>query len=347
MAEISVIIPSYNHAAYIGKAVESVLSQTTRDLELLVVDDGSRDNSLQVLQGFQDTRMRVIAQSNQGADAAINRGIQKSCGRYLAILNSDDYYAPSRLEKALAAFARAPELSLLCTYIQVIDSTGQLLGIKHGYKDLEPWLLAHPERSFRAGDDLRAALLTENYCATTSNYIFSRAAFEQFGPFRPLRYAHDWDFALRATRVAALEVLPEPLVYYRIHAHNTIRENQAAMIFEICWILAVHLPLAMQSGPLAERPAEEWIDPLLHSVYTYQFDRVLAMLLAMNLAQDEALALQLLDPANPLRAQFISHIQEELSQTAQPATPTVHLRYPWIPMRLRRVLGRVKRAVLK
>ena len=341
MPQISIVIPSFNHAAYIGRAVESVLAQTLTDLELVVIDDGSHDQSLRVLEAFRDPRLRVIAQENQGAHAAINRGVRESCGPYLAVLNSDDYYAPDRLEKALAVFQIRPDLGLVCSHIQVIDAEGRLLGVKHGYRDLEPWLLEHPERSFRAEDDLRAALLTENFCSTTSNYVFSRAVFDQVGPFLPLRYAHDWDFALRATRGAELVLLPEPLVYYRIHAHNTIRENRAAMIFEICWILAVHLPQAIQAGPLAARPSDQWIEPLLHSVYTYQFDRVLALLLALNLAEDKERAAQLLDTNNPLRERFLAFIQDGLQQTAQPAPSLGVLR------RVRRVLGRLKRAVLR
>ncbi|MFC2055915.1 hypothetical protein ACFLV7_16710, partial [Chloroflexota bacterium] len=68
------------------------------------------------------------------------------------------------------------------------------------------------------------------------------------GEFLPLRYAHDWDFALRMARVAQMVLLPEPLVNYRVHDENTIREDQPAMIFEICWILAVHLPDHMEDA---------------------------------------------------------------------------------------------------
>ena len=99
MPKISVIIPSYNHAAYIGEAVHSVLTQSEGDLDLIVVDDGSTDSSLKVLERFTDHRLRVIAQTNQGAHAAINRGLQAASGNYLAILNSDDVYHPQRLEK--------------------------------------------------------------------------------------------------------------------------------------------------------------------------------------------------------------------------------------------------------
>ncbi|NCT22276.1 cell wall biosynthesis glycosyltransferase, partial [bacterium] len=91
-----------------------------------------------------------------------------------------------------------------------------------------PWLLEVPERSFRAGSDLHKALLTENYWSTTSNFVFPRRWFEAVGEFRPLRYAHDWDFALRMASVARMVLLPEVLMRYRVHAANTIREDRAA-----------------------------------------------------------------------------------------------------------------------
>ena len=97
MADVSVVIPSYNHAAYIREAVDSVLSQSLSDLELIVVDDGSQDESLDILAGYSDRRFHLYTQLNQGAHAAINRGLHAAAGDYLAILNSDDAYHPQRL----------------------------------------------------------------------------------------------------------------------------------------------------------------------------------------------------------------------------------------------------------
>ncbi len=108
-------------------------------------------------------------------------------------------------------------------------------------------MLEKPERSFRAGNDLAEALLTENYLGTSSNFVFSRGCYQEVGEFRPLRYMHDWDFALRLARVAPLCLLPEPLLRYRVHPQNTIRQDQPAMIFELCWILAVHYPVQPQA----------------------------------------------------------------------------------------------------
>jgi len=339
MPEVSVVIPSYNHARFICQAVDSVLSQTLSDLELIVVDDGSRDNSLDLLRQYKDPRMRVIVQENQGAHAAINRGMGETSGEFLTILNSDDFYASDRLEKLVAALRDNPHAGLACSHIQVIGQNNALLGVKHGYHDLVPWMLQNPQRSFRGGEDLRAALLTENYCATTSNYVFTRTWYRKVGSFRPLRYAHDWDFALRLTRVADLILVPEPLVNYRIHANNTIRENQAAMIFEICWILSVHLPQSIRTGWFKDAEFDQHMDQLLYSIYTYGFDRVLSILLLLKLDEDETLALQVLEQDHPIRKNCLAFIGDQLRREAKPEPHEMLLRV-W------RMLRRIKRAVL-
>jgi GT2 family glycosyltransferase len=317
MAEISVIIPSYNHAAYIGEAVRSVLSQSMADLELIVVDDGSQDNSLEVLAGFSDARLRIDRQVNQGAHAAINRGLRQATGDYLAILNSDDAYHPQRLEKLVALLKNNPAIGLAGSYIQLIDQQGKSLGIKHGYRDCEPWALENPGRSFRAGDDLKAALLTENYFATSSNFVFPIRWFEQVGEFRPLRFTHDWDYALRLANLAELALVPEPLMLYRVHASNTIRQDRATMLFEICWIMAVHLPPYVLGAPRSSDPGalpaspgeslEKRVEGLLHSIYTGQCDRLLEVMLLQNLHTSLDQALQLLDESDPIRAVYLDY----------------------------------------
>ena len=314
MPLVSVIIPSYNHAAYIRESVGSVLAQTLTDLELIVVDDGSQDQSVQILRSFSDVRMRVFVQENRGAHAAINRGLAESSGEYLAILNSDDVYLPNRLEILVSMMKSNPSIGLISSYLEVIDQSGKPLGVKKGYRTLEPWVLAHPERSFRASNDLRAALLTENYLATTSNYLFPRSIYERVGSFSPLRYAHDWDFALRVVQIADLAVVPEPLVRYRVHGANTISENRVDMVFEICWILAVHLPQQIADKEwFGALPLESRVDQLLHSIYTYGCDRVLVGLLLQKIYDDGELAMDLLNPRNAIRARYIDMLSECLA----------------------------------
>ena len=309
MAKISVVIPSYNHAEFISEAINSVLAQTEPNFELIIVDDGSTDDSLEVISGFIDPRLTVLTQTNQGAHAAINRGLGEASGKYLAILNSDDVYLPQRLEKIVTSFERDSELGVVGSYIEIIDDQNKSLGIKHGFKDCSPWPLENPERSFRVGSDLKAALLTENYWSTTSNFVFTRETLERVGKFRPLRYAHDWDFALRAARNTKLALLPEPLMCYRVHERNTIREDQAAMIFEICWCLAVHLPEGVEDEQFYnEFSIQNRIDQLLNSVYTYGCDRVLSIMLLYKLHENPEEALNLLEPGNAVREEYMRFI---------------------------------------
>lgn len=336
---VSVVIPSFNHAQFITQAVQSVLTQTEEDLELIVVDDGSQDNTLEVLAAFDDPRMKIIVQENRGAHAAINRGLALANGRFLAILNSDDLYSPQRLERLTQLLESEPDVSLAGSYIEVIDAHGRPQGIKEGYHTLEPWPLEKPHLSFRQGSDLRAALLTENYFATTSNFVMRREWFERIGPFRPLRYTHDWDFALRAALASRVALLPEPLLKYRIHGANTIRENQAAMIFEICWCLAVHLPhhVADRAWFTAE-PRFRRVEQLLHSIYTFGCDRVLNVMLMQDLSSNIHEALQLLDPQDKSRQTYIAYITQKLSQ----ASPAHRINSTHARIHLRSAINRIR-----
>ncbi|MEH2449532.1 MAG: glycosyltransferase family 2 protein [Nostoc sp.] len=100
--KVSVIIPSYNTEAYIAKAIESALEQTLTDIEIIVVDDGSSDKTVEVLKSFTDQRLKVIVnQQNLGVSAARNRALRAAQGEWIAVLDSDDWYAPERLEKLM------------------------------------------------------------------------------------------------------------------------------------------------------------------------------------------------------------------------------------------------------
>jgi glycosyltransferase involved in cell wall biosynthesis len=144
---VSVIIPSYNHVHYVSEAIGSVLTQSYQDLEVLVIDDGSEDGSPELIAQMDDNRLTLVVQQNQGAHAAINRGLQMAKGEYLAILNSDDVYHPKRLENAIEAFRRDNGVELISTWIDVIDMSGRIVATKKGWENLEPWPLIHPELS--------------------------------------------------------------------------------------------------------------------------------------------------------------------------------------------------------
>lgn len=238
---LSVVIPSYNHSRFIKDAVDSVLNQTYRNLELIVIDDGSSDNSMDILLSYKDSRIQVISQENQGAHNAINNGLKLAKGEYLAILNSDDIYEKNRFEVMIDTMRHSPEIEFMCSYIRVINTDGKDLGVKKGWRNMQSWLLPHPELSFGAQDEFKENLLMTNFTSTTSNFLFTRKLYERIGGMRNLRFAHDWDFALRAAEATECKLVEQPLIRYRIHENNTISSNRKWMLFEIVWMWAANL----------------------------------------------------------------------------------------------------------
>ncbi len=261
---VSVAIPSYNHAPYVEHAVESVLRSDFDDLEVVLVDDGSSDDSLERLTALEtDRRLRVFRQENQGAHAALNRALSLSRGEILFILNSDDAFATARIGSFLQRFDADPSLGALSSWMRIIDPAGAVLGVKEAFRNMPPWPLA-PGGLTETGDPV-LALLEANHIATTSNFAFRRALIE--GPdalrFLPLRYAHDWDFFLGSVSRGAFSVIPEPLVDYRIHPANTIKEGageargRAAMRFEILWVIARHANRVLRQTAAGDFPRRE------------------------------------------------------------------------------------------
>jgi glycosyltransferase involved in cell wall biosynthesis len=240
---VSVIIPSYNHERYIKTAVNSVLMQTYPNIELIVVDDGSKDNSVSILRTIKDKRFTLLEQENQGAHMAINRGLGMAKGDLLTILNSDDVYHPDRIRQMVALFDNEPEVGLVCSWISCIDSNGKQTGVKKGWHNMEPWPIKNGEFIKRIDNDFVRNLSASNFIATTSNMLFKRQVLNDVGGMRNLKFAHDWDFALRVAEKYQCKLIEYPLVQYRLHSTNTINTNHKHMLFEICWIYATHIPI--------------------------------------------------------------------------------------------------------
>jgi len=221
---VSVVIPSYNHRPFIGRAIDSALGQTYTAIEVVVIDDGSTDGSVEFLRDRYgaDPRVRLEARENRGAHATLNEAIGKSRGKYVAILNSDDEYRPARLERLVEAARRTPRDAYFAfTGLDVIDDDGSFA------PDTVPgeYYVAVNERMI--GEPPEASFWVGNCAMTTSNFFFTRNVFDVVGGFAPLRYAHDWDFALRAVARFGVERIDEPLLLYRVHGSNTISEKAA------------------------------------------------------------------------------------------------------------------------
>lgn len=239
---LSIVIPSYNHEKYIAAAVQSCFDQTLDDIEIIVVDDGSKDRSLNYLRSVQAPYFTLIEQANAGAHNAINRGLEQAAGDYIAILNSDDVFDPERFRKMIAAMERSGA-DFACSWIRQINALDETGPIKEGWHNQLPsWLRDMPPIDVGEENAFLKSLTFSNFISTTSNMVFSRSLYQQIGGMRNLRFAHDWDFAFRASLAGTPLLVEECLLDYRTHETNTIRTNHSWMMFEVLWCLAVHLP---------------------------------------------------------------------------------------------------------
>lgn len=209
MPRVSVLIPAYNHAAYIRQCVDSALSQTYQDVEVIVVDDGSTDSTYSILQGY-GSRITLIRQENSGTQAARNAAIRASAGEFLALLDSDDAWLPRKLELQLGAFSTARDAGLLYSQAYRIDACGNILfGGKPFGAPLSGSLSTFEQ------------LLIQNTIPTVT-VVIRRECLDQVGVFdTSLLGAGDRDLWLRIAAGWEISYLPEPLALYRMHDRNT------------------------------------------------------------------------------------------------------------------------------
>lgn len=332
--KISVIIPSYNHQNFIEQTIKSVINQTYKNLEIIVIDDGSFDQSCSIISSISDQRLKFFQQENQGAHNTINRGLNIATGDYIAILNSDDIYHPQRLEECLK-LAEIEEIdhqgsSLFTSYIEIIDDQGKSLGIKESFKNMFPYEIDNLEKTFIPTLDPSQNIIMFNYVATTSNFFFHHNIYKQIGNFYGLRYTHDWDYLLRLIQNYQIKVIEQPLLKYRVHASNTIKENQARMILEICWTLAKNLPDILhntncfnsfnndQNIEVGSDNFYWFFNRLYNSIKVYNCEKILLNLILMfqvlkqNNMEQEIMAI--LEPDNTFHKQLIDDINKILTE---------------------------------
>lgn len=232
---VSVVIPAYQHEGFVGEAIASVQAQTLRELELIVIDDGSRDATAAIAESFAaaDARIRVLRQANAGSHAAINRGMALARAPWIAILNSDDRHHPQRLEQMLAAAGDDHDFAV--SDARLIDADGAPITDPGHW-----WLKANRAvREYARAHGALDGLLYGNYTVSTSNFLVRRSLAQAIGPVRPRRHVLDWDYALRAALHAPerfLYLQDQVLFDYRIHGGNAILAGMARGAAEMGWM---------------------------------------------------------------------------------------------------------------
>ena len=230
---VSVVIPVYNQGQYLPAAIESVLAQRYEPVELIVVDDGSTDDSPAVLQRYTG-RLRVITQANHGASHALNRGIEASSGSLICWLSADDEFLPGKILVQVQAFQADPGLWLCSTGFDVVDASGQLLrrGAAPRWRHPDPFV----------------AVLWENPI-NGSTVMVRRAVFDHVGYFdASLRADVDADMWLRVAPIGGIRQVDGVFLRYRVHGAS-LSANRPLMIESMT---RVRLPY-VQRGELRQR----------------------------------------------------------------------------------------------
>lgn len=207
---VSVVIPTYNRVELVQQAIDSVLAQSYPQLEVIVVDDGSSDGTGAMLNAQYGQQIHYLWQANQGESVARNRGIAVANGEYIAFLDSDDQWLPTKIERQVEAMECAKDISVIGCQAYLIDVEGKPIKNASLFTDL-------PE----TGVSLERSLLVNTFGGGSIALMRSHLL-RQLGGFDPtIRFGEDWDLWLRVLiNGGKLEVLPEPLARVRRHRHT-------------------------------------------------------------------------------------------------------------------------------
>lgn len=204
---VSVLMSVYNGAAFLEEAIKSILAQTYRHLEFVIIDDGSTDSSAKIIEGYSkvDPRIKVIKQQNQGLVAALNTGLEVSTGNLIARMDADDISIPTRLEKQVDFMLKNPHVLAVGSTIRIIDSKGGFV--------------CH--RDYPVGiESVREKMMLYSTVAHPA-IMMRREPVLDVGGYREIcRHAEDYDLWLRLLEVGEMENIPEPLLFYRQHETN-------------------------------------------------------------------------------------------------------------------------------
>jgi glycosyltransferase involved in cell wall biosynthesis len=214
----SVILPAFNRLAHLRAAIDSVRAQTLEDWELIIADDGSDDPTRAFLRQLSDARIRVLLLAHSGNPSAVrNAAIGAACGRFLAFLDSDDLWAPEKLERQLALMSATPGRRWSYSAVRRIDADGREVGSA----GIRPW--------FAFEGDIVEPLLKLDALLATPAVIAERELVISVGAFDELqRFCEDYDLWLRLALRSEVSAFDEPLASVRVHEHNYSQDRMGA-----------------------------------------------------------------------------------------------------------------------
>jgi glycosyltransferase involved in cell wall biosynthesis len=249
MPRVNVVIPSYNHGRFLTRTVRSVLDQTFQDFDLVIVDDGSTDDTEAVVSRL-DARVEYVKQGNAGLGAARNTGARMADGEWLAFLDADDSWKPEKLERQLAAVTTPGPVGVVYTGAEFTDEAGHRTGV-----------FPHTGPYGRVLDTLWKA----NFVCSGSNALVRRSSFERAGGFDEARVVMgvaDWELWIRLAAFDEFACVEEPLICYT-RRPNGMSQDYPAMMQGEYYLLHKHLDaserwLRVPGSPDLRLPPPPW-----------------------------------------------------------------------------------------
>jgi glycosyltransferase involved in cell wall biosynthesis len=217
--KITVIIPTYNRGAFICDAIDSVLSQTFQDFELIIVDDGSTDNTAVLISAYADSRLRYLTQENKGRSNARNRALAVAQGEYIAFLDSDDMYLPDKLRVQTSFMDSHPDVGMIYTSALCVDEEG---------RDLNFTYVASV-----SGYIYRYIAFFQPVTITLPTVMVRRAVFDRVGGFdEQMSRFEDTDMWRRISKLFRICAMPIETCKLRTHADNSLASQNPASILQ-------------------------------------------------------------------------------------------------------------------
>ena len=218
---VSVIIPSYNHAAYIEESIMSVVNQTYKNIELIVIDDGSKDNSREILEKLQKQyNFTLVFQENQGISKTLNKALREYAhGKYIDGAGSDDFLAIDKIEKQVKFLENHPEYAMVFGKVYMVDEQSRII---ENFQIIDP--VVDPEKS------VKFEALIERDCIPSVTVMIRKTILDEFGGYNENTIVEDLDMWLNVAFYYKIAYLDEYFAYYRWH-----KQNMTTFTLKMCY----------------------------------------------------------------------------------------------------------------
>ena len=246
---ISVVMPVYNCEEYIYLSIKSILEQSYSNFELIVINDGSTDGTLKILENFSDNRIRIFSQNNMGISKSLNKGIRISQGKFIARHDADDISENKRLEKQLQYMRLNPNIALLGTWSKIIINN------KFSRKNL-----IHP----RTDEDCKIGLLFDN-CFSHGSILIKKSTLIKVGFYNEnIIGAEDYELWSRIAKKFKVANIPEFLHYYRVHK-SSVSYDRPLLARENAFKISMNNILEL-SNPYHDVETAQYISNIFHDI---------------------------------------------------------------------------------